>query len=292
LGIKGASRTEEYVFHQLEEFIYPDSLSHAVLKKQEYGEAAAAIAGGTEIVPNLPPSIRCLIDVTRLGLNYIREEPGQVRIGATTTMHDIALSPIVARFANGLLSASCCQGWPRQIRNTATLGGNLVGAGPFADSPPALLALEAEAVIARASGEETVGLNQFFLDYRQTAVGDGILKEIRFPIPGPQVRGAFLKFSRTQVDQALVNVAVCLELEHGLCQRVRIALGAVDRTPRRLPEAERALAGKPLQSDQIENVASIVREMVDPIIDFRASADYRREIAGVLTRRALFQIAS
>ena len=280
------------MFHQLEEFIYPDSLEHAVQKKHEYADAAAAIAGGTEIVPNLPSSIRCLIDVTRLSLNYIREESGQVSIGATTTMHDIAVSPIVARFANGLLSTSCCQGWPRQIRNTATLGGNLVGAGPFADSPPALLALEAEAVIARTTGEETVGLHEFFLDYRRTAVGNGILKEVRFPIPGPNLRGAFLKFSRTEVDQALVNVAVCLELDQGLCQRVRIALGAVDRTPRRLPEAERALQGKPLQPDCIENVASIVRELVDPIIDFRASADYRREIAGVLTRRALLQIAS
>lgn len=280
------------VFHQLEEFFYPQSLHEAVQKKHEYGEAAAPIAGGTEIVPNLPPEIRCLIDVTRLGLSYIREENGGLRIGATTTMQDVAVSPAVAKLANGVLSSSCCQGWPKQVRNTATLGGNVVGAGPFADSPPALLALDAEVLVARVEGEQRIPMHEFFLDYRRTAVGSGILKEIHIPQPAAQARGAFLKFSRTNVDQALVNVAVVVELDQGVCRKVRIALGAIDRTCHRLLEAERALLDRPLDEDSMNNVASIVAELVDPILDMRASADYRRELAGVLTRRALHQIAS
>lgn len=280
------------MFHQLEEFLYPQSLSEAVQKKHEYGEAAAPIAGGTEIVPNLPPHIRCLIDVTRLGLDYIEEESELLRIGATTTMHHVAISPAVAKFANGVLSSSCCQGWPTEVRNTATLGGNVVGASPFADSPPALLVLDAEVVIARLAGDETLPIQEFFLDYRRTAVGQGILREIRIPRPPIHARGAFLKFARTQVDQALVNLAVMVELENGVCSKVRVALGAIGRTPQRLLEAERALIDKSLHPECIENVVSIVTEMVDPVIDLRASADYRRELAGVLTRRALHQIAS
>jgi len=287
-----SARREEHLFRQLEEFLYPASLAEAVQKKHEYGEAAAPIAGGTEIVPNMPANIRCLIDVTRLGLDYIEEHSQGVRIGATSTMHMLAVSPVVARLAGGLLSSSCCQGWPTEVRNTATLGGNLVGAGPFADSPPALLVLDAEAIIARVEGDVVIPLQDFFLDYRRTAVGLGILREIQIPRPTPQARGAFLKFCRSQVDQALVNLAVLVELEDRVCRKVRLALGAIGRTPQRLAEAERALLDRPLEPDSIENVVSIVRELVDPVIDLRASADYRRELAGKLARQALYQIAS
>lgn len=280
------------MIRQLEEFLYPQSLAEAVQKKHEYGEAAAPIAGGTEIVPNLPPEIRCLIDLTRLGLDYIEDEGERLRIGATTTMHQLAISPAVAKLANGLLSSSSCQGWPTEVRNTATLGGNLVGGGPFADSPPALLALDAEVVVARLGGEEHVPIQDFFVDYRRTAVGQGILKEIQIPRPSSQARGVFLKFGRSPVDQALVNLAVTMEMESGLCTKVRIALGAIGRTPQRILEAERALSENPLEPDVIDNVVSIVTELVNPVLDLRASADYRRELAGVLTRRALLQIAS
>ncbi|MFN8606583.1 MAG: FAD binding domain-containing protein [Vulcanimicrobiota bacterium] len=280
------------MIRQLEEFLYPQSLAEAVQKKHEYGQAAAPIAGGTEIVPNLPPEIRCLIDLTRLGLDYIEEDSEGLRIGATTTMHQLAVSPAVAKLANGVLSSSSCQGWPTEVRNTATLGGNLVGGGPFADSPPALLALDAEVVVARVGGEERVPIQDFFLDYRRTAVGQGILKEIQIPRPSAAARGVFLKFGRSQVDQALVNLAVTMDVEGGRCSRVRIALGAIGRTPQRILEAERALLDRPLEPDLIDNVVSIVTELVDPVLDLRASADYRRELAGVLTRRALLQIAS
>ena len=280
------------VFHQLEEFLYPENLRQAVQKKHEYGDAAAPIAGGTEIVPNLPPGIRCLIDVTRLGLSYVDSQPDSLRIGATTTMHELALSPAIAQLADGLLSSSCCQGWPQQVRTTATIGGNLVGGGPFADSPPALLALDAQAVVARLDGDETIPLEDFFLDYRRTAVGTGILREIRIPRPEPGTRGVFLKYSRSPIDQALVNLAITVKLEAACVRRVRVALGAVGRIPLRLVAAEQALLNRPLDQHSIDSACSVVEELIDPILDLRASADYRRQLAGKLTRRALLQIAS
>ena len=279
------------MLRNLEEVYYPETLQDAVRKRAEYQGAAAPIAGGTDIVPEPPPGIRCLIDITRLGLNYIEERDGNLHIGATTTMQEVATSIQLATLANGMLCTSSCDGWPRQIRNAATIGGNLVSAGPFADTPPALLALDAKAVIAEADGEREIPLSEFFLDYRQTAVGNGILKEVIIPRQPAHGRGAFMRFARTQVDKALVNAAVVVHMVDGRCTHLRIALGAMGRTCRRIIEAEERLLDQPLTPETIEAAATLVAEMVEPVLDFRASADYRREISAVLVRRALSQVA-
>lgn len=279
------------MLRHLEEVYYPETLRDAVRKRAEYQGAAAPIAGGTDIVPEPPPGIRCLIDITRLGLNYIEDREGHLHIGATTTMQEVATSATVATLANGMLCTSSCDGWPRQIRNAATIGGNLVSAGPFADTPPALLALDATAVVAEGDGEREIPLSEFFIDYRQTAIGQGILKEVRIPKPPSYGRGAFMRLARTQVDKALVNAAVVVHIVDGKCTHARIALGAMGRTCRRITEAEECLLHQPLNSENIDRAAALVAEIVEPVLDFRASADYRREMSMVLVRRALSQAA-
>jgi carbon-monoxide dehydrogenase medium subunit len=279
------------MLRQLEEVYYPESLDDAVRKKVQYGDAAAPIAGGTDLVNEAPDGLRCLIDITRLGLDFILDEPQEVRIGATATMQQVTTSAVVAAVAGGLLCASTSEGWPRQVRNAATIGGNLAGAGPFADTPPVMLALDARAVVACAEGDRLIAMDEFFLDYRKTAAAEGILKEVIIPRPRPGSRGVFLKFSQSPVDKALVNAAVLLHIVDGRCRRARIALGAAGRTPRRMFEAEEVLMDQALDQDLIERTAELIRELVDPPIDFRASADYRREISGVLVKRALTQLA-
>lgn len=279
------------MLHHLEEVYFPQNLQDALKKLQEYEGAAAPIAGGTDIVPDPPPGIRCLVNITHLGLDYVEEGEHAIRIGATTTMQHLATSPEIASLAGGILSLSTCEGWPRPIRNTATIGGNLAGAGPFADTPPAMLALDAEAVVATIEGEKTIPMDEFFLDYRTTAVGKGILKELRIPRTGKGTRGIFLKLGRTQVDQALVNVGVVIELEDGKCKHVRIALGAVTRVPTRLRAVEQRLEGRPVDADTVEEIKQAVRDNVEPILDYRASADYRRDMSAVLVGRALTTLA-
>ena len=279
------------MLRQLEEVFYPESLEDAVRKKAQYGDAAAPIAGGTDLVAEPPPGLRCLIDITRLGLDFIEEEAQQVRIGATATMQQVSTSATVASVAGGLICSSTCEGWPRQVRNAATIGGNLAGAGPFADTPPVMLALDARAIVAGPNGDTIVPMAEFFLDYRKTAVGAGILREIVIPRPKIGTRGVFLKFGRTQVDKALVNAAVLIHMVEGRCQGARIALGAVGRIPRRISQAEAILIDQPLDRQLIERTAELVKELVDPVLDYRASADYRREISGVLVKRALTQLA-
>lgn len=275
----------------LEEVYFPESLALALEKLNEYEGAAAPIAGGTDIVADPPPGIRCLVNITHLGLDYVTEDETHIRIGATTTMQKLATSPEVAALAGGILSLSTCEGWPRPIRNAATIGGNLAGAGPFADTPAAMLALGAEAVVVTTQGEQTVSMDDFFVDYRTTAVSKrGILKEIRIPRSIKSNRGIFLKLSRTTVDQALVNVGATMELEDGCCKSARIAVGAVTRTPRRLTEAEKSLQGRRVDADTIEEIKKVVCDTVEPMVDFRASADYRRDMSALLVGRALLAL--
>lgn len=276
----------------LQEVYFPQHVEDALARLGEYGDAAAPIAGGTDLVPSAPAGIRCLVDVTRLGLSYIREESGAVRVGATTTMQELATSPVLARLAGGVLSSAACQGWPRQVRNAATLGGNVAHAGPFNDTPPALLALEAEVVVDAPEGEVRIPIDQFFLDYRATAHGRGIIREFLLPRPPARTWGTFLKLGRTEVDVAMVNAGVVLQLEGGSCRRARIAVGAVTRTPRRIREAEAMLEERDLTPELIDRVAEVVRSQVNPILDHRASADYRRDMSGVLVARALKMLVS
>ncbi|MBI3927416.1 MAG: FAD binding domain-containing protein [Armatimonadetes bacterium] len=280
------------MLRQLEEVYYPESLEAALAKMREYGGAASPIAGGTDIVPDPPPGIRCLVDITRLGLDYIEETEEQIRIGATATMQKVAISPQVASLAGGLLSRATCDGWPLPVRNAATIGGNLASAGPWADTPPALLALDAVAVVVDKNGEKRIPLQDFFLDYRKTAIGTGLLKEIVIPKPGAATRGLFMKLGRTSVDQAMVNVGVLVEFDGSrCCRKVRIALGAVTGRPSRVKQVEELLVDRPLEETLIEKAVKLVTELVEPVLDFRASADYRREMSGVLLRRALRMLA-
>lgn len=271
----------------LQEVYYPETVAEAIQRLREYGKAGAPIAGGTDLVPAAPAGIRCLVDITRLGLSYIAEDDACVRIGATTTMQALATSPVIAGIAGGILNMSTCQGWPKPVRNAATLGGNVANAGPFNDTPPALLALEAEVVVVDAEGEKRIPIDRFFLDYRTTAHGSGLVKEILIPRPAARTSGTFLKLGRSEVDVALVNVGAVVQMEGGCCRKARLAVGAVTRTPRRVPEAEALLENQPLDPQTIERVAEAVMARVDPILDYRASADYRREMSGVLVTRAL-----
>lgn len=271
----------------LEAYARPASLSEALDLLRAQGDAAAVIAGGTDLVLEHRPSLRCLVDITGLGLSYIRNGSQGIAIGATTTMEELARSPRVAALADGMLCAAAgmCGSW--QVRNLATLGGNVANALPAADTPPALLALDAR---ARWVGEaEREGpLDGFFLGPRKTVLRGGeVLTEMIIPPVPAGLRGAFIKFGRTQKDIAIVNVAVAVVAEGGRCRMARIALDAVAPTPIRVPEAERLLEARGLDDAALDAAAAIVSRAVRPISDHRAGADYRRRLSGVLVRRAL-----
>ena len=191
--------------------------------------------------------------------------------------------PVLAYAASTLASI--------QIRNLATVAGNICRASPSADMPPALLVLDAVVVLAGQAGERVVPLAEFFTGPGRTVrQPNEFLTEIRVPSPSPHSGAAYIKHSpRRAMDLAVVGVAAAATLQDGLCRNVRIALGAVAATPRRAREAEAVLEGLEPSAARLAAVARVAATECSPISDVRGSADYRREMVRVNTERALQQ---
>ncbi|MFP3976204.1 MAG: FAD binding domain-containing protein [Dehalococcoidia bacterium] len=282
------------------EYAAPESLDEALtmLSSSQHGEIKM-MAGGTDLVPKLKrreiQNPACVLDLKRIeGLNHIRHDKDSgLNLGPLATIHDVAESPVVKdKFS--ILSEAASSIGSVQVRNRGTVVGNICNAVPSADTAPALLTMQAELKIARTGGERTVNIDDFFAGPYETVLGDDeLVQEIRIP-PLPQnAKGRYLKLTpRKSMDLAIVGVAVVLVAEKGVCKDIRIALGAVAPTPMRAKRAEEALKGINLGSKAIEDAARIASEESCPIDDHRASAEYRREMVKVLTRRAIHDIIS
>jgi carbon-monoxide dehydrogenase medium subunit len=178
-----------------------------------------------------------------------------------------------------------------RIRNRATVGGNVCNAAPSADSSPALLCLGAKAVIARQKGSRVIPIEELFRGPGKTSLAaDELLVELEIPAPPAHSAGCYQRHTpREEMDIAVVGVATFLAVapRSKTCKEARIALGAVAPTPIRVPAAETLLAGKTLTKAMLDEVAEKVAAAASPITDIRSSAEYRRELVKVLTRRTL-----
>lgn len=249
------------------DYAEPRSIGEAVDLLGRPGRSRA-LAGGTDLLVRLRRGaweVDRVVNLKRIeDLRGVRGEAAWTRIGALTTLAELADSAEIARRHPILLEAALQMSSP-QVRNLATVGGNLCNASPAADLAPPLLCLEAELRIAGPAGERTLPIREFFVGPGRTALKpDELLTEIR--VPARAGRSAFLKFSpRSAMDLAVVNVA-CFAADGD----VRVAVGAAGPTPRRVPPSpEEAMAA------------------CAPIDDLRASAEYRRALVRILVRRAL-----
>jgi carbon-monoxide dehydrogenase medium subunit len=286
-------RTEPFEFYQ------PASLQEASRLLRENGPGGRFLAGGTDLVIAMKEKgmvPRYIVDLKRIsGLSGIREQgDGSITIGALTTMREIETSPLITK-KYPFLSQSAAEVGSIQIRNRATVGGNMANATPSADVAPALIALNATAKIVSANGERTVTLEEFFRGPGQTVMtSDEILTELTIPKTGPRLVGEYIKFSpREMMDLAYVGVAVAYNLgdQDKKCDGARIVLGAVAPTPLRAKRAEAALEGQTLTEALAEKAGQIAAEEAKPISDVRSSADYRRAMVGAMTKRALLNAA-
>lgn len=212
-------------------------------------------------------------------------------IGALCTQRQIENSELVAKELPLIADTFRKVATPR-IRNMATIGGGLVNGDPNQDPPPSLIALGASAVMTSKSGERVVPLEEFFIDYYETDVQPGeILTSVLVPHAPAGSGSVYLKFlPRTADDYGTVNVASVVSKEpDGTCKDVRIVLGAAGVTPIRATNAEDALRGKPLTDENIRAAAALVKDAVDPLEDFRGSAEYKTDMAEVFARRAVEQ---
>ena len=270
----------------------PTTVEEAVTLLAEEGRAV--IAGGTDLLvnPRYMMGVREVVDIRKLGLDYIHSENNWLVIGAGTTMRSVAKHPALQELANGILARGAAVCGSPNIRNMATLAGNVASALPSADTPPALLALDAQVVLVGAQGERIVPLDQFFTGPGKSVRERELIRELRiFLNNAERMRGGFYKIGRTAEDISLVNAAALLVMEQGVITRARLVLGAVAPVPLRARQAEEALLGQPATDEIFERAAALVREEVRPISDHRASEGYRRRVSGVAAARALRQAA-
>jgi carbon-monoxide dehydrogenase medium subunit len=275
----------------------PDTVVDALGRLAAHGDAQL-LAGGTALSllrkqGFLEPGP--IVDLGGIpGLDAIRaEDDGSLAIGAMATLRSIETSSLVRRLVPVIADVVALVATIR-IRNQATLGGNLAHADPAQDPPPILLALDAEAEVASHAGDRRVPLERFFVDVFETVLGPGdILTAVRIPPIAPSSRVGYEKFlPRTVDDYATVSVAARLDVdEAGIVTDARIALGSVAAVPLRVAEAEASLRGRSLHALPTALAAEAVTAAVDPVDDVRGSADYKRAMAGVWTRRLLERLA-
>jgi aerobic carbon-monoxide dehydrogenase medium subunit len=276
------------------DYLEPATLSEAFSLLQQHGDDARVIAGGTSLIIWMRQ--RLLMPKMVIGLGRIPEfdtitfdRQEGLRIGAGARHRDIELSPAVKQHYPLLHETFRKVAQPR-IRNMGTIGGNLAGGDPLTDPGASLIALDAELTLASSNATRTVSVEDFFVDYYQTALEPGeLLTEIR--VPPPQRPGwSHIKFTpRSVEDFATVGVAMTLRAKAGSCEDVRLALNSVASTIIRAKRAEDVLRGQRLSDDLLREAGEIAASEVDPMDDNRGSADYKRDLVKVLVRRAAEQ---
>jgi len=279
------------------EYHAPTSLTEAVDLLVKYGDNAKVFAGGTDLLVSMKKRETVpehLINLKGIeGLKDIHyDETEGIKIGGLVTLGELERSKIIKEKIGILWDAVIVMAAP-QIRNLGTIGGNLCSAIPSADTAPPLMASDASVRVVGKNVKRTVLVKDFFKGPRESVLNtDEILTEVIIPNPPENSGGAYLKLMRRKaMDLALVGVAASLTLDgdEKVCKDARIALGAVAPTPIRALKAEEVLLNKEINEDLAAEAGRVASQEARPISDIRASEEYRREMIGVLTKRAIME---
>jgi aerobic carbon-monoxide dehydrogenase medium subunit len=271
----------------------PATLSDALKLLGSFGEKARPLCGGTDILIQMRAGVRRqehLVDVKRIPelrqLSF--DAKSGLRLGAAVPCIEVYENALMREHYPGLTEAAHLIG-SLQIQNRASVGGNLCNGSPAADTTPALIALGAIAKIAGPKGTREAPVESFILSPGRTVLQPGeIVVEFQIPAPRPHSSDAYLRLiPRNEMDIAVVGVGASVTLDGDKCVAARIALGAVGPTPIVAAKAAEALVGRKLDDATIGKAAQLAIAASSPIDDMRGTAEYRRHIVGVLTRRSL-----
>ena len=277
------------------EYMVPKTIGEACNLLLELSKGAKVFAGATDIIPPMRDkafTVDYLIDLKHIpGMKYIEyDETEGLKIGALTTLREIETSPLVKE-KNPAVAHAAKVVASTQIRAKGTMAGNLCNASPSADTPPILLAQNAKVLVQGPNKDRYIMMDDFFVGFKKTALEPGEIVT-GFVIP-PLKEGesaAYIKHAvRKAMDLAIIGVAVKLTMDGDVCKDARIALGAVAPTTMRARNAEKALIGRKLTDDVIVEASLAARDECSPISDIRASAEYRRDMIRVFTKRAIKQ---
>ena len=278
-------------------YLRPNDMGELLEALTQYGSKAKLIAGGTDLTIALKlRSIHpeTIIDLSRLRptLSGITLTKNSLRIGAMTTYTELELNPNVKRFARALSEAASQVG-TYQIRNLGTIGANLANGSPAADTAPPLITLSAKVKLQAKSGERTMPVEDFFTGVKKTAIRpDEVITSIEIP----QAQGVSSYWMRAAKRNenviSVVSVAVASEVKSNDFGNSRIALGAVAPTPILAKKSSEKLTGSPITEEAIDAVAKTAGDESRPITDVRASAEYRRQLVRVLTKRSIKKVVN
>jgi aerobic carbon-monoxide dehydrogenase medium subunit len=278
------------------EYVRPKTIPEAVSLLQLHGDDAKILSGGQSLIPMMKLRLArpaWLIDINYIpGLAYIREEGGYLKIGGLTREADVENSDLI-RSKYPIIHDTAMVIADPQVRNLATIGGNLAHGDPANDHGATMLALEAEVIAAGANDQRTIPVQNFFLSIFSTALApDEILTEIRIPVPPARSGGAYFKLERKVGDFATAAVAAQLTLDaQGSCTKAGIGLTNVGPTPIKAGRAEAFLSGKKLDTQSIAEAAQLAMDESQPSSDLRGPAEYKKGLVKELTKRALSRAA-
>ncbi|MGA2643294.1 MAG: xanthine dehydrogenase family protein subunit M [Candidatus Sulfotelmatobacter sp.] len=278
------------------EYLRPKTIPEAITLLQQHGEDAKILSGGQSLIPMMKLRLArpgYLIDINRIsGLSYIKEEGGFLKIGGLTREAELEASPLIREKYPILIDTAQVIADP-QVRNLATVAGNLAHGDPANDHPATMRALGAQVVATGAGGERIIPIEEFFLSLFSTALEPGeILTEIRIPLPPPRSGGAYFKLERKVGDFATAAVAAQMTLDgKGVVNKVGIGLTNVGPTPIRAQKAEDFLRGKKLDEANMRQAAQLAADEAQPSSDLRGPAEYKKGLIKELTKRALARAA-
>ena len=274
------------------EYFAPKTLQEALTLLDKYKDESKVIAGGQSLLILMRQGLvtpKYLIDIKGIsGLNYIKSDAKEgLRIGALTTHRAIEKSPVIQRKCSVLAEMETRLA-SIQTRSWGTIGGNLCHGDPAGDLAPVLIALNATLSTASLKGKKNMAVEDFSLDYFETALEPSeLLTEIQIPVAPSHTGTAYTKFNVIESDLATVGVAVSITLGSGdgVCQDIRVALGATAPTAIRAKQSEAVVKGKKITDNLLQEAGEIASTEAEPISDIYASEEYRRELVKVLVKR-------
>ena len=278
------------------EYLRPSTIPEAIRLLQQHGDEAKILSGGQSLIPMMKLRIArpaYLVDINRIaGLSYVKEEAGFLKIGGLTREAELEASPLVHSKYPILLDTAHVIADP-QVRNLATVAGNLAHGDPANDHPATMLALGAQIVATGTRGERVIPIEEFFVTLFSTALQQGeILTEIRIPVPPAHGGGAYFKLERKVGDFATAAVAAQVTLDaSGVVQRAGIGLTNVGPIPIKAKTAEDFLRGRKLDGAAIAKAAQLAADASQPSSDLRGPAEYKKGLVKELAKRALSRAA-
>ena len=277
---------KKFDYHQ------PTTLKEAFSQMEKLKGRAKYIAGGTDILvrikqravePDALISLRGIEALKNMGHN------GGLSVGSMIPFRDLETDAVIAREYPALAKAVSHLANP-QVRNVATMGGNLCNAAPSADCAPPLIVMEATLKLQGPSGEREVPIDKFFTGPGENCLkAEEVLTQIHIPEMANRTGMAFLKVGRVAQDIAVVNAAALLVMDKKKCRECRLAVGAVAPVPLRLKKVEKLITGEEIGPELLDRISELVEQEVTPINDVRSTEEYRRIMSGVLIKRAILQ---